>query len=113
VTPLSSRRDNEPAKDQWFTPGGRILRGETIHQAVKRVLHKETGLTPNKITRTGVMEHIWPDTHTVTILHTVEAADDEVTMNDEHSDYKWLDSPPEDVHPLLRQMIHESNIFTQ
>ncbi|MBM3301388.1 MAG: NUDIX domain-containing protein, partial [Deltaproteobacteria bacterium] len=87
MTPLSSRRDNEPAKDQWFTPGGRILRGETIHQAVKRVLHKETGLTPNKITRTGVMEHIWPDTHTVTILHMVDVTDNKVTMNDEHSDY--------------------------
>ena len=106
-------RNNEPAKDQGFTPGGRILRGETIDETVRRVLQEETGLTPEKITRIGIMEHIWPMTHTVTILHRVDIADNTVTMNDEHSDYKGVNSAPEDAHPLLRQMIQESKIFQQ
>ena len=106
-------RNNEPAKDQWFTPGGRILRRETIDETVRRVLQEETGLTPRKITRIGIMEHIWPMTHTVTILHRVDITDNTVTMNDEHSDYKGVNSAPEDAHPLLRQMIQESKIFQQ
>ena len=59
---------------------------------MRRVLQEETGLTPEKITRIGTMEHIWPETHTVTIFHRVDVADNTVTMNDEHSDYKWVNS---------------------
>ena len=54
-------RNNEPGKDLWFTPGGRIFLGEEIDQAVHRVLREETGLTSLKIERKGAMEHIWPN----------------------------------------------------
>ena len=39
-------RNNEPTKDEWFTPGGRILYGETLETAVHRALKEEKGLTP-------------------------------------------------------------------
>lgn len=31
-----------------------------------------------------------------------------MTMNDEHSDHKWVDSTPEDAHPLLQRVSRES-----
>ena len=42
-------RNNRPAKGEWFTPGGRILLGEKIEDAVRRVTRAETGLNPKKI----------------------------------------------------------------
>jgi len=43
-------RNNEPAKDTWFTPGGRIIKNETLEEAIKRFLSEETGLHPTTIT---------------------------------------------------------------
>ncbi len=32
-------------------------------------------------------------------------------MNQEHSEYKWINEPTGDLHPYLQEMITESNIF--
>jgi hypothetical protein len=32
-------------------------------------------------------------------------------MNQEHSDYKWINEPTADLHPYLVEMIKESKIF--
>jgi colanic acid biosynthesis protein WcaH len=104
-------RKNEPGKGEWFAPGGRILHGETIEEAVLRNLEDETGLIPIKIDKIDVMEHIWPHTHTVTIFHRIKVSDDNVVMNDEHSEYKWVQKIPERTHPFLLYMIKEAKIF--
>lgn len=41
---LLIRRTNEPHRDQWAVPGGRVESGETVHEAVTRELREETGL---------------------------------------------------------------------
>ena len=53
-------RNNEPGKGVWFTPGGRILKGESLEEAVTRVLRKETGLEATRVEQKGTMAHIWP-----------------------------------------------------
>jgi len=65
-------RNNEPGKDLWFSPGGRIQKGETPEEAVIRVIRKETGLEPIKIEQKGTMSHIWPEAHAVTTYYKVE-----------------------------------------
>ena len=50
-------RNNEPGKDLWFTPGGRIHRNESLTEAVKRVLSEETGLQPINTTQISTMSH--------------------------------------------------------
>ena len=104
-------RNNEPAKDEWFIPGGRILQGETIERAVHRVLKEETGLTPTKIEMKGTMSHIWPNIHTVMLFHRVDVANDDVKMNDEHRDHTWISKNMDDLHPYLKEMIKQSKIF--
>ena len=41
---LLGKRTNRPAKGYWFVPGGRILKNETIYQALKRISEVEVGL---------------------------------------------------------------------
>ena len=36
-------RNNEAGKGVWFAPGGRILKGESLEEAVTRVLRKGQG----------------------------------------------------------------------
>ncbi len=43
-TLLLVKRANEPAKDQWAFPGGRVERGEKLEIAARRELREETGM---------------------------------------------------------------------
>ncbi len=36
-------RNNTPAKDSWFVPGGCIRKGESFKEAFERIVHKELG----------------------------------------------------------------------
>ena len=38
------RRANEPLRDQWWIPGGRVLKGEEIKTAAYRIAKEELGL---------------------------------------------------------------------
>ena len=41
---LLAKRQNEPAKGEWFVPGGRIHKGESLEEAVHRVAREELGV---------------------------------------------------------------------
>ena len=104
-------RNNEPGRGLWFTPRGRILRSETLEEAVTRVLRKETGLKATRVKQKGTMAHIWPEIHTVTTFYRVDVANGDVEMNDEHSDYTWITGNTGDLHPFVAEMIERAGIF--
>jgi colanic acid biosynthesis protein WcaH len=104
-------RNNEPGKGWWFTPGGRVLYGETLEQTALRELEEETGLSAVGLEKKGVMCHLWPKSHFVTTFFRIDVADDNVRLNSEHSAYRWVDKITDDLHPFVRQMIEESEIF--
>lgn len=111
-TLLLLKRNNEPAKDEWFTPGGRIYLGETIDEVAQRVLKEETGLTILKIEKKGVMSHIWPNRHCITIYFRVDVENDNIIMNKEHKSFKWISNISDEIHPYVKTMIKESKIFS-
>jgi colanic acid biosynthesis protein WcaH len=104
-------RNNEPAKDCWFTPGGRIRYGETPEQAAFRELREETGLIADKLELKGVMSHFYEHIHYVTVFYKASVSSDSVVLNPEHRDYKWISHLSIDLHPYARQMIMYSRIF--
>ena len=108
---LLALRNNEPAKNLWFTPGGRVRIGETLEQAARRILTEETGLTPLSLEKKGVMSHIWPQVHYVSTFFRADVAHAQVRLNQEHRDIKLISEISEDLHPYLKQMIIESEIF--
>lgn len=109
---LIMKRINSPAKGEWFTPGARIFIGESIEEAVKRTLKEETGLQSTEIEQKGIMSHIWPEVHTITVIHKVKVKDNIITLNPEHQDYKWIDTITNDLHPYLKEMIEMGEIFS-
>lgn len=45
------------AADTWEMPGGRVAPGETLHQALQRVIHSQAGIAVAATGVTGVYQH--------------------------------------------------------
>jgi len=111
---LVGLRTNEPAKGQWFVPGGRIAKNERLDEAFSRILFGETGLSlPRKAALLlGVYEHFYETnrfeepgygTHYVVLGYALELeARPDIKLDDQHSAIKWMGVPDilaaSDVH---------------
>jgi colanic acid biosynthesis protein WcaH len=95
-------RNNQPAKDFWFVPGGRIYKNETIRDAFSRIMTAETGLTLDmeQAVFRGIYEHFHPDqnfmnepgfgTHYIVLAFEIQMARELTSLPlNQHSDYKW------------------------
>ena len=60
---LIGYRKNRPARDNWFVPGGRIRKAETLSAAFRRISQQELGLTKalEQGAFLGTYEHFYPD----------------------------------------------------
>ena len=61
---LLGKRINSPAKNSFFVPGGRILKGESIKHASERILKDELGyklINENGKEFLGIYEHFYDD----------------------------------------------------
>lgn len=101
---LLGLRNNTPAKGQWFMPGGRIRKNESMQAALARVAQDELGLDlatlPRPPVHMGAFEHFYPDsfagdvgvsTHYVVMGNLVQLpASTELTAADaQHSTLRW------------------------
>lgn len=83
---------------KWDIPSGRINAGETLMENLKREVLEETGLTlAGQQVLVGAQDILKGERHIVRLTYMGEA-DGEVTLSDEHSEYKWL--KPEDFGTL-------------
>jgi colanic acid biosynthesis protein WcaH len=60
---LFGKRENRPAKNFLFVPGGRIMKNESFQIAFSRLLREELNLTLDDVdvTRLGLYEHFYDD----------------------------------------------------
>jgi 8-oxo-dGTP diphosphatase len=72
---LLIRRGRGPAAGEWSVPGGRVERGETLHEAVVRETFEETGLEVVVDRFLGWVERIDDAFHHVVLDFAVTALD--------------------------------------
>jgi len=97
---LLGKRVNNPAKNFWFVPGGRIYKDEGLEQAYKRIIHNELGLNSNlpQAKFYGLYEHFYDknffndkfSTHYIVLAHKLMITT-EIILNNQHEAYKWFD----------------------
>jgi 8-oxo-dGTP diphosphatase len=93
---LLVRRARKPALDIWTLPGGGVEAGEMLHQAVRREVMEETGLTIEVVALAGHREMIARDAdgrvsrHFVILPFAARWVGGEPTLNEELSDFRWV-----------------------
>ncbi len=58
---LLVKRAKQPSRGEWSIPGGLVELGETLHEAVVREVHEETGLIVEPQALVKLVERIIPD----------------------------------------------------
>lgn len=100
------RRTNEPARGEWFVPGGRVRKGEPLVEAVHRVAHDELGIDVEIRERLGVYEHVYETAdlvgvggkHYVPVGYLVETSETEFERDLQHDVVRTFD--PDDLPAL-------------
>lgn len=108
---LLVKRNNEPLKDQWWVPGGRIFKNESVNKSSKRILRKETGIIKSDLKYLnfiGYYEAQYPksewdtDTHTISLIFegTLKSELTPIVLDNQSSKYKF-GPPPDDLMEFL------------
>jgi colanic acid biosynthesis protein WcaH len=66
---LLLKRKNEPAKGQWWFPGGRVHYMETRHDAAIRKLKEECGLESTEFQELGTFDIMLKNPHSSSTIH--------------------------------------------
>lgn len=113
---LLAKRQNEPAKGEWFVPGGRVQKGESLEEAVHRVAKAELGVDVVIIDELGGYNHMYETAdvadaggkHYVAHGYVVRPKSDQVNLDEQHSEAKYfaLDALPS-VHPNVAAYIDD------
>jgi colanic acid biosynthesis protein WcaH len=100
---LLGLRQNAPAKNFWFIPGGRILKNESLPDAFSRISSAEFGfqLKISDAGFKGIYEHIYPDenyfeepgisTHYIVLAYEYKLTGSLIKLpKEQHNEYSWL-----------------------
>jgi len=103
---LLLRRVNEPAKGEWWLPGGRINKGETVEQAFRRKLKQELSLEGAFVKIVSVEETIFDKSigspHTINIVGHMQVSHMPLlSLDNQHDAFKWCRNIPRGLHPAI------------
>ncbi|WP_428236923.1 NUDIX hydrolase [Gracilimonas sp.] len=89
--------------NQWRMVGGKVKEGEVSWEGALRELKEETGLVPVKFWTIPSVNQFYEaksDTiHTIPAFAAELDGNEEITLDDEHSEYKWVSI--EGVEPYI------------
>ncbi|MGB7443569.1 MAG: NUDIX domain-containing protein [Coleofasciculaceae cyanobacterium] len=114
---LLLNRVNKPAQNQYYSPGGRLLKNEEFADGAVRQFKRELGLDINEkdLIAGGVINEIWQDSsfegvnyHSVNVFFGYSLRHSqllELTLDFQHSHFKWFNVEDSSIHPKVQQRI--------
>jgi len=89
---LLCKRLNNPLKGEWWLPGGRVLLGETLEEAVHRKAKEELGIGINIVRQVKTYDNIFPkDSHSIATVYQVVPMSEDIKLDAQHNYYEWFD----------------------
>ncbi|EMA58516.1 NUDIX domain-containing protein [Halorubrum lipolyticum] len=114
---LLGKRENEPAKGEWFVPGGTVFKNERRTDAVHHVAEAELDEPVVIDECLGTYEHFYEtaDVDGVDSKHYLatgyqchfEHDNPDIGGDDQHSDFRVFRPPFEDLHPYVRAYLDD------
>lgn len=114
---LLVKRDNVPAKNELFCIGGRLQRGITSEEGMKKKVKAECGLDLNKIALIGSSRQFWDTepfghgkgTDTLSLMYYAEGIGD-IKLDELHSkpiivDKKKFEEIKNSLHPYVKDFM--------
>ena len=113
------KRRNEPAKGEWFVPGGRVRKHERLADAVHRVARTELGVGVEIGASLGAYQHFYETAdvadiggkHYVANGFVVRATSDPIAADGQHSDLRTFAEVPADLHPYVAQYLQDAGVI--
>ncbi len=116
------KRENEPAKGEWFVPGGTVRKHEQLTDAVHRIAADELGMSVTVERQLGVYEHFYDvadveeaeGKHYVPIgYHVRPAGEETLEPDDQHSELNVFENPFEELalHPYVEAYLVDAGIM--
>lgn len=96
---LLTLRDIEPKKGFWHLPGGGVLFGETLQQAIKRVAKEELGAKVVKMRFLKIAEYLRTDStvgHSIALWYEVKIQG-KITLDKQASKYGFFHILPKKI----------------
>ena len=96
------KRKNEPVKDFWWPPGGRVLKGETIENAAKRKIKEELGVEAEILKVQGYYEAFFKEsafesksgTHSLSIVVLAKPPSSDFKLDSQSSGWRFSKTLP-------------------
>ena len=119
---LMGKRINNPAKNFYFVPGGRILKNESIDDAIERISLNELGhlYKRNDTKFINFFEHFYANsfwknesfsTHYVVMAFLINCdEDDNFNLKNQHEDLKWFSKKDRRNIKIHKYSLHYLNL---
>ena len=112
-----AKRTNEPAKGEWFVPGGRVRKGERLADAVHRVAEEELGIEVEIVESLGAYEHLYRESdvdgsggkHYLANGFVVRTKAGRLVTDYQHVSVQITSTFSEDIHPYVKNYLKDSN----
>lgn len=115
---LLVKRNDMPVKGEWWLPGGRVNKYETMRQTAKRKAIEEVGLHCHIGPIIHTAETIFQDgpngipVHSINscfMLYPVDSIS-EVKIDEHHSDFDWFDFIASGLHPYVKTCLSKAGL---
>jgi len=111
---LGERR-KEPAKGEWFVPGGTVLKGETRREAVHRVARTELGTDVLVDELLGTYEHVYDAAETpgvdskeyLATAYVVTLTGGDLSPDAQHNALEVFEAPFPTLHDYVKRYIRD------
>ena len=117
------KRAYEPAKNEWWIIGGRVLKGELLRDAAIRKVKEEVGVNGKIINMIGIYETFFntsrfnaknkSNTHSLSVCFLVEPKKKnfKLKLNEEYTDFKTIEKIDKNLHPYIRSVLRDSGVI--
>jgi colanic acid biosynthesis protein WcaH len=117
---LLVRREDAPAKGEWWVPGGRVFKGEKLRETARRKAREEVGIECHVGPIIHTAETIFEDGPRGIAVHSINAcfllypthdgAGMSVTLDSHHAGWRWASAVTNDLHPYVARCLRGAGL---